>query len=190
MYQLIVALIRAILDALFAPLRWLGWQPAPRAADVAAMALAEVRKEDRQAEPQPAPDLDGPLPLPTFHAPLGHLIKDHAKRMLRDEYALSQPAPDALPTDVDRWLTRMDDAQLRHVIRLPAWMLQEHVLTGAKGSLHSLGYCLPQPAPARIQGYGGGDDRGGRGGKGGGPVNLQQVLDQLGYAPAAGPRMR
>ncbi|SFM84700.1 hypothetical protein [Methylobacterium pseudosasicola] len=190
MYQLIVSIIQAILAALFAPLRWLGWQPAPRAADVAAAALSEVREQDRQVEPQPAPDLDGPLPLPQFHAPLGHMIKDHAKRMLRDEYALSQPAPDPLPTDVDRWLLRMDDAQLRHLVRLPAWMIQEHVLTGAKGSLHSLGYCLPQPAPARIQGYGGGDDKGGRGGKGGGPVNLQQVLDQLGYAPAAGPRMR
>lgn len=190
MLEFIRNLLAAIFGILLSPIRLLGWEAKPRAADIATAALAEVQEQDRQVEPQLAPDLDGPLPLPPFHAPLGHLIKDHAKRMMRDEYALWKPAPDPLPTDVERWLMRMDNAQLKHVIRLPAWMLQEHVLTGAKGSLHSLGYCLPQPAPARIQGYGGGDDRGGRSGKGGGPVNLAQVLDQLGYAPAAGPRMR
>lgn len=189
MFQFIVALIQAILGVLFTPLRWLGWQPAPRAADVAALALADVREQESRREPDPTPEPSPEPWLPPFHAPLGHLIKDHAKRILRDQHALLQPMPDPLPTDVDRWLLRMDDAQLRHVARLPAWMLQEHVLSGAKGTLHSLGYCLPQPATTRHPGYIGGDDRGGRSGKGG-PANLQAVLEQLGYAPAVGPRMR
>lgn len=179
------AALAALLDALYAlvaaivtmMLGLIGIAPRPTAAGLAQAVLD-------QEPPPPAPEAAAEEPSPD----LGWLVKDHAAaRIGRRHTGLPALAP--LPGVVEAWLVGLDPAQLRRVAGhdLAARLVQQHVLSGTGGCLPSLGFVLPpmQPAP-QAHVYRAGE---GRTGKGSMSVDLQDVLQDLGYAPA-GPRPR
>lgn len=191
--RFILALLRAILGVATAPLALLGLQPRLRASDVAAAAIAV-----QPAEPEVEPDKKPIGSATPFASPLGDLIKRHAKRLIREEYEMLEREPPApLPPHINEWLLQRDAEQLAFIagVRLPGYLIQDHVLAGHQGKLLSIGYVtLPhQRRPTDpVLGYDA-DKSGGRSGKGGPArnVDLQSVLSDLGYAPlAAGPRPR
>ena len=190
--RFILALLRTILGIATAPLAMLGFQPRVRASDVAAAAIA-AQPAEPEAEPAKKPTSATP-----FASPLGDLIKRHAKRLIREEYEMLEREPPApLPPHIQEWLLQRDTEQLTFIagVRLPGYLIQDHVLAGHQGKLLSIGYVtLPHQRrlTTPVLGYDT-DKNGGRSGKGGPPrsVDLQSVLSDLGYAPlAAGPRPR
>lgn len=174
-------LIAILLAALTFPLRILGFGPGPGSAQALAVeALAD-------AEPAPAND---ERPRSTFEgADLGHLVKDHAGARL-GQRAAGMPALDPLPFWLQHWFDGLDEVRLRKVASasIPGWLLQKHLLAGTSGTLPSLGYVTPAP-----KGSGNGGTAGGKEGKSGGgvkPATLDEVLEEMGYAPARTMRMR
>lgn len=164
--RFVLALLRALLAILLAPLRLLnfGGQPITPATIAAAAMEAEVDEgEPGEAE---------------IH-PLGELVRMWAvQRRYGAQPGAAALAP--LPPLVDAWLNRLDRGQLALVAMTPPSMLERHVKAGPDGQLKSsLGLVVPQPdvpalpanddAPARPAGRG--------------EPSLDEVLSELGYTP-------
>lgn len=168
LYRLVAAIVMGVLYLV-------GIAPRPTAATVARDVL-----EQAPAAPEPEPEIETP--------DLGWLIKDHASRRLGRRPA-GMPTLAPLPAVVESWIAELDPAQIRRLAShdLAARLIQQHVTSGTAGCLPTLGYVLPPmrkayPAPVA-------PGREGRTGKGSMRVDLQEVLEDLGYAPA-GPRFR
>ena len=176
-------LIAILLAALTFPLRLLGFGPSPDTAQArAAVALAN-------AGPAPPNDVAERPRSPFEGADLGHLVKDHAAARL-GQRASGMPALDPLPFWLLFWFEGLDEVRLRKVASasIPGWLLQKHLLAGTSGTLPSIGYVTPAP-----KGSGNGGTAGGKEGKSGGgvkPASLNDVLEEMGYAPARTMRMR
>lgn len=171
---LLDALYRAIVAIVMGVLSLIGIAPRPTAAAVAREVL-----EQAPMAPEPEPEIEPDL---------GWLVKDHAsKRLGRRQAGMPTLAP--LPAIIEIWMADLDQAQIRRLAShdLAARLIQQHVTSGTAGCLPTLGYVLPSmrtayPAPVTL-------GRDGRTGKGSLRVDLQEVLEDLGYAPA-GPRFR
>ncbi|WP_375453435.1 hypothetical protein [uncultured Methylobacterium sp.] len=169
-YALIAAIVLGILGLV-------GIAPRPTAAGLAQAVLDQEPPPtpEAAAEEEATPDL-------------GWLVKDHAAQRV-GRRPVGMPALAPLPAVVAAWLDGQDPVQLRRLAGhdLAARLIQQHVLSGTGGCLPSLGYVL-KPTRSTPQAH---VHRAGEGsaGKGSMRVDLNDVLQDLGYAPA-GPRFR
>lgn len=157
------------------------------ASAIVAAALADAEAVPEEAAPsRPRSPFEG--------AELGHSIKDHAAARL-GQRAPGLPELAPLPFWLRFWFSELDTTQLKKIASpsIPGWLLQQHVLAGTGGTLPSLGFVTQAPAASKVGTAAGGKD--GKSAAGGDrnkpePINLAAVLDELGYVPARGMRMR
>lgn len=176
--EMLDALYQMVLTIVLMVLSLVGIAPRPTAAGVARDILdQDPAAPEPEAEREETPDL-------------GWLVKDHASQRI-GRRPVGMPALAPLPAVIEAWISDLDPAQIRRLAShdLAAKLVQQHVMSGTGGCLPSLGYVLPPmrsayPAPAAP----GREGRTGTG-KGSMRVDLNEVLQDLGYAPA-GPRFR
>ncbi|TXM71414.1 hypothetical protein FV226_15225 [Methylobacterium sp. WL12] len=164
--RFVLALLRALLAVLLAPLRLLGFGGQPTTP--ASIAAAAMEAEAGEGDPDEA----------ASH-PLGELVRLWA---IRRRYG-AQPGGAALaplPPLVDAWLGQLDRGQLALVAMTPPSMLERHIAAGPDGQLKSsLGLVVPQPDVPALPAN---DDAPARPDRRGEP-SLDEVLSDLGYTP-------
>lgn len=166
MLNFIRALLAAIFGALLSPLRWLGWEPKPRAADVAAAAVEAVR----------AAPIEAPAPVPREPTPMADLVLAHARKRLFTHERHPELVP--LPPAIEAWIERLDAHHLGSIISAQGAPLQRHINRGLAGSTASGPSNLPPVIPNAVP------MKTGRGATGGTTASRSQdisaVLDELG----------
>ncbi|KST61182.1 hypothetical protein AO398_00385 [Methylobacterium sp. GXS13] len=166
MMDFIRNLLAAIFGILLSPLRLLGWEAKPRAADIAAEAVEAVR----------AAPIEAPAPVPREPTPMADLLLQHARKRLFTHERHEGLVP--LPPALEAWITQLDNNELCDVIGCSARDLQSHVNAGLSGSTARGPYHLPPVLPHAVPNHAKRGATGGTGVKQG--RDLSQALEELG----------
>jgi|GEM_PF-3265173 len=166
MLKLIRDLIAAIFGIVLSPLRLLGWEAKPRAADVAAEAVEQVR----------AAPIEAPAPVPREPTPMADLLLQHARKRLFTHERHEGLVP--LPPALEAWIAQLDGHELGDVIGCSARDLQRHVNAGLSGSTARGPYHLPPVLPHAVPNAAKKGATGGTGVTRG--QDISQALEELG----------